>query len=92
MTKRTTTKHRTAMSELKDLHKPNLDRKLYSIEVTAYENAHTFSIHIHEEGYNLQYPHIIGVLEVVKGSYLRECAENAKAALSERESGKEETP
>lgn len=80
------------MSELKDIHKPNLDRKLYSIEINAYENAHTFSIHIHEEGYNLQYPHIIGVLEVVKGSYLRECAENAKAALSERESGKKGTP
>ena len=60
------------MAEEKKLMDPDLKRKLYTLRIDVYPSAQLFQLEDVEKGYDLHTQHIIGMLEVVKGAYLRE--------------------
>lgn len=51
---------------------PDLSRKLYTITIDVYPNAHIFDVTRVEEDYQITYQQLIGVLEIIKAAYLRE--------------------
>jgi len=60
------------MSEEKKPMEPDLKRKLYTMRIDVYPSAQVFGLEDIEKDYDLHTQHIIGMLEVVKGAYLRE--------------------
>lgn len=69
---------------MEDQLKPNLNRKLYTINIDVCENGNVFNIRDVEKGYILEYQHIIGAMEIVKGAFLRDHGAKATKALEEK--------
>jgi len=73
---------------VKEQFKPDFNDELFKIEITVYKNGTVRQLLPSKDGYQPTYHEIVGVIEVIKASFLREIGEVVNEAYAKHKATK----
>jgi len=76
-----------AKEEITKAFQPDFNDELFEVVITVYKNGTVRQMHVKKADYNPSYHEIIGAIEVIKASFLRDVGEAVNEAYAKHKAG-----